>query len=183
MSTEVYVGNLSFESLQQDLEEKFQTVGNVEEVRMINKEDGRFKGFAYVKFSDNQEGEQTSQSVAQAAIEQLNDSVFNGRRMFVQALRERRERPSYENRERGGGGFGRGSQRDGYSRGDRSGGFGRGDRSGGFDRGNRGGSYDRKGGYDRSDGYRSNRGGSRGGYGRDGGRRNNDGGNYDDASF
>ena len=115
MSKKLYVGNLSFQTTSQDLQQLFAQAGTVESASVIEDRDtGQSKGFAFVEMSTDEE--------AAAAIEQ-----FNGREVSGRALKVNEARPR-ENRGAGGGrGFG----------GNRGGGFG-GNRGGGFG-GNRGG--------------------------------------------
>jgi cold-inducible RNA-binding protein len=112
----LYVGNLSFDTSNSDLEDLFGQVGTVESARIIEDRDtGRSRGFAFVEMSSNEEG--------QNAIEQFNGKEVNGRNLNVNEAKPREER--------GGGGGGRG----GYGGG---GGGGRGGNRGGGG-GNRGG--------------------------------------------
>ncbi|NOT46981.1 MAG: RNA-binding protein, partial [Acidobacteria bacterium] len=65
MSMKLYVGNLSFNTSQQDLNELFGTVGTVESTNIIeDRETGRSRGFGFVEMSSKEEGN--------SAIEQLN---------------------------------------------------------------------------------------------------------------
>lgn len=120
MSKKLYVGNLSFQTTDQDLQQLFAQAGTVESASVIEDRDtGRSKGFAFVEMSTEEE--------ATAAIEQ-----FNGKEVAGRALKVNEARPR-ENRNGGGGrGFG----------GNRGGGFG-GNRGGGFG-GNRGGNQGRR---------------------------------------
>ncbi|MBO0721430.1 MAG: RNA-binding protein [Blastocatellia bacterium] len=107
MSVKLYVGNLSFQTTQQDLEELFGQVGQVESVSIVTDRDtGQPRGFAFVEMSGNAE--------AQAAIQN-----FDGREVDGRALKVNEARPKVE---RGGGGGGR---RDGFGGGGgRGGGYG-----------------------------------------------------------
>jgi cold-inducible RNA-binding protein len=97
----LYVGNLSFQTGENDLQTLFSEVGTVESCRIITDRDtGRSRGFGFVEMSSKAEG--------QAAIEQLAGKELDGRALTVN------EAKPQENR--GGGGGGRG--------GGRSGGFG-----------------------------------------------------------
>ncbi len=110
----LYVGNLSFDTGSQDLEELFGQVGTVESVNVIEDRDtGRSRGFAFVEMSSNSEGAE--------AIEQFNGKEVNGRELKVNEAKPR------ENR--GGGGGGRGGYGGGGNRG--GGGGGRGGYGGG----------------------------------------------------
>jgi cold-inducible RNA-binding protein len=110
MSTKLYVGNLSFQTTSQDLQELFGQAGTVQSANVIEDRDtGRSKGFAFIEMS--------SQDEANAAIEQFNGKEVGGRALKVNEAKPR------ENRS-GGGGGGRGFG------GNRGGGFG-GNRNGG----------------------------------------------------
>ena len=125
MSTKLYVGNLSFSTTEQDLEELFSQSGQVQSASVVTDRDtGRSRGFGFVEMATNEE--------AQAAIQALNGQQVDGREIRVNEAQPK------ENR---GGGGGRG----GFGGGGRSGGFGGGRNGGrgGFgggrsgDRGNR----------------------------------------------
>lgn len=106
MSMKLYVGNLSFSTIEDDLHRLFSQVGSVESVSMVTDRDtGRSRGFAFVEMSSKSEGE--------AAISKFNGSELDGRSLTVNEAKPR------ENR--GGGGFG-----GGQNSGGRGGGFGRG---------------------------------------------------------
>ena len=109
MSMKLYVGNLSFSTMEDDLQRLFSQVGSVESVAMVTDRDtGRSRGFAFVEMSSKSEGE--------AAITRFNGSELDGRSLTVNEAKPR---------ENNGGGFGGGSNGGG-----RSGGFGRGRGSG-----------------------------------------------------
>ncbi|HEY6186129.1 MAG TPA: RNA-binding protein [Pyrinomonadaceae bacterium] len=115
MSMKLYVGNLSFQTSSDDLQELFAQAGTVESASVVeDRETGRSRGFGFVEMASKEEGEK--------AIEQFNGKELNGRNLNVNEARPREDR--------GGGGGGRG----GFG-GNRGGGGGRG---GGFG-GNRGG--------------------------------------------
>ncbi len=98
MSSKLYVGNLSFSSSDQDLEELFSQAGTVESVNIITDRDtGRSRGFGFVEMSSAEE--------ANAAISQFNDTEFDGRNLVVNEAKPR------ENRGGGGGGGGYGGGR------------------------------------------------------------------------
>ena len=125
----LYVGNLPFDTDEEQIRELFSTYGDVKSVDMINDRDtGRFRGFCFVAM-DNSE--------ADAAINALNGYSFGGRPLKVNEAKPREERPS------GSGGGGRG----GYGGGS---GGGRSDNRGGGNRGGGGGGYNQnRGGGDR----------------------------------
>jgi RNA recognition motif-containing protein len=102
----LYVGNLSYNSGENDLRDLFSAYGTVESVAVITDRDtGRSKGFGFVEFANDAE--------AQAAIAGLNGKEVSGRALTVSPARPKSEG--------GGGGGGRG----GYGGG---GGGGRGNR-------------------------------------------------------
>ena len=114
MNTKLFVGNLSFNTTQNQLQDLFAAHGNVIEVDLImDKFSGRPRGFGFVTME--------SKEAADAAIQGLNGKQVDGRAMTVNEARPREERAPRS----GGGGGG------GY----RGGGGGGG---GGGDRGNRG---------------------------------------------
>ena len=123
MAIRLYVGNLSYQTTDEDLRDTFAEAGNVASASvMTDRYSGQSRGFGFVEMATDEE--------AQNAI-----SLFNGRSVGGRPLVVNEARP----REMSGGGAG----------GFRSGGGGgaRDNRSGGASRGNRGsGSYDR---YDR----------------------------------
>ena len=107
----LYVGNLSFNTSNQDLTELFGTVGTVESANIIeDRETGRSRGFGFVEMSSQADGE--------AAISQLNGKEVDGRELKVnEAKPQERSGGGY------GGGGGRGGNRGGGG-GSRSGGYG-----------------------------------------------------------
>jgi cold-inducible RNA-binding protein len=121
MNSKLFVGNLSFNTTEIELQDLFATCGSVTDVNLItDRMSGRSKGFAFVTMGTPEE--------AKAAIESLNGKNINGRDMNVSEARPREERP-----DRGfGGGGGGGGGRGGYGGGG-GGGGGRGgrERSGG----------------------------------------------------
>lgn len=111
MSMKLYVGNLSFQTSTEELQQLFAQAGAVESATIVEDRDtGRSRGFGFVEMSSKAEGE--------AAIAQLNGAELNGRALTVNEAKPR------ENR--GGGGFGGGGNRGG---GGGRGGFGGGGRS------------------------------------------------------
>src|SRR5690606_2113682 len=95
MGRKLYVGNLPFTVTEDDLMAKFSPFGTVESAKLITDRDtGRSKGFGFVEMS--------SDSEAQAAIDQLNGSDYSGRPMTVNEARPQKPRTG------GGGGGGRG---------------------------------------------------------------------------
>ena len=112
--TNIFVGNLSYQTTQDDLHAAFAAFGNVERVNVITDRDtGQPRGFAFVEMSDRTEAER--------AINSLNGTDLNGRTLNVN---EARPKPA------GGGGGGYGNRGGG-------GGGGRGGYGGGGGGGNR----------------------------------------------
>ena len=95
----IYVGNLSYEVSEEDLQEAFKAFGQVESVRVIkDKYSGQSKGFGFVEMPSKAEG--------QSAIDGLNGKELKGRTLNVNEAR-----PRTESRDgRGGDGGGRGGQ-------------------------------------------------------------------------
>ena|SRR6185436_7445352 len=116
MNSKLFVGNLSFNTTENDLQDLFQSCGSVTEVNLItDRMSGRSKGFAFVTMSSPEE--------AQNAISTLNGKNVNGRDLNVSEARPREERPE---RSGGGGGYGGAGGGGGYR-----GGGGGGGRDGG----------------------------------------------------
>ena len=96
----IYVGNLSYDTTEDELRTMFAEFGSVDSAKLImDRDSGQSKGFGFVEMADNSGGQQ--------AIEGLNGRDINGRTLTVNKAKPREERP------RGSGG--RGS----YSRGNR----------------------------------------------------------------
>jgi RNA recognition motif-containing protein len=92
MARKLYVGNLPFQTGEQDLQELFATAGAVESVNIVrDNATGRARGFAFVEMATDED--------AQKAITQLNNYSYGGRNLTVN---EARPKPQ------GGGGFGGG---------------------------------------------------------------------------
>ena len=108
----LFVGNLSYQTGETDLQDYFAQAGSVLSVNlMLDKMTGKSRGFAFVEFATPEE--------AQKAIDQFHDQDFQGRKISVNVARPREERAP---RERfGGGGGGGGERRERYDRGDRGG--------------------------------------------------------------
>jgi RNA recognition motif-containing protein len=76
MSSKLYVGNLSFETTEADLQALFAQAGTVQAINIIrDKDTGRARGFAFVEMTDDAD--------AQNAIEQFNEQSFGGRNLTV----------------------------------------------------------------------------------------------------
>lgn len=83
----LYVGNLSFSTSENTLEDAFAAFGNVDSVSIINDRDtGRSKGFGFIEMSDDQE--------AKAAIAGLDGKDLDDRNIKVNEARPREERPN-----------------------------------------------------------------------------------------
>ena len=101
MNTKLFVGNLSFETTENDLQDMFAPHGTVIEVNlMMDRFSGRSRGFAFVTME--------SKEAADAATQALNGKSINGRALTVNEARPREERP----RTFGGGGGGGGPRRE-----------------------------------------------------------------------
>ena len=91
----LYVGNLSFDTTENDLQDQFAQFGKVVEAALVqDRETGRSRGFGFVTMSSAAEG--------QAAIAALEGKDFQGRNLTVNEARPREDRP-----QGGGGGGGR----------------------------------------------------------------------------
>src|SRR5687768_8668170 len=136
MGNRLYVGNLAFQTTENEIQDAFSQVGTVTEVKLVlDRETGRSRGFAFVSMASDEE--------AQKAIAELNGRNLDGRDLRVNEA---------EDRQRGGGGGG-GGRGFGGGGGGRSGGGG-----GGYGGGGGGGGYGGGGG----GGYGGGGGGGRG---------------------
>lgn len=118
MGRKLYVGNLPYDTDEQQLQDLFSAAGTVDSVRVMRDQaTGRARGFAFVEMGSDEE--------AQAAISQFNDSQLGGRNLAVNEARPKES-----------GGFGGGG---GYG-----GGRGNGGGGGGFNRGGGGGGGNRR---------------------------------------
>ena len=94
--TNIFVGNLSFKTTQDELLAAFSQYGNVERVSIVtDRETGQPRGFAFVEMTEKRD--------AETAISQLNGADLNGRTMNVNEARPKTEGGGGG---RGGGGFG-----------------------------------------------------------------------------
>ncbi len=110
MSVKLYVGNLSYEVTESELNDLFTPFGTVESARIItDKFTGNSKGFGFVEMSNREEANQ--------AMNELNGKTINNRAVVVNEARPQTKSP----RGGGGGGFGNRSSRGGGS-GSKSGG-------------------------------------------------------------
>ena len=93
----IYVGNLAYETREDDLREAFEVHGEVQEVTVVrDRETGRSRGFGFVEMPTSAE--------AEAAISNLNGKDIGGRTLTVNEARARQPRGP-------GGGFGGGGSR------------------------------------------------------------------------
>src|SRR5512147_1878631 len=97
MSAKLFVGNLSFNITENDLQDAFAAHGTVVEANlMMDRATGRPRGFAFITMSNAEE--------AQKAIEALNGKQLDGRELTVNVAKPREERAGGGSR----GGFGGG---------------------------------------------------------------------------
>ena len=102
MSNKLFVGNLSFDTTENDLNDAFAAHGTVMETNLLmDRETGRPRGFGFITMSSAEE--------AQKAISALNGSQLGGRALTVNVAKPREERPAGGGgrREYGGSGGGR----------------------------------------------------------------------------
>src|SRR3954453_9211903 len=100
MSNRLYVGNLSFNTNEDTLQDAFSRCGDVSEVKIVtDRETGRSRGFAFVSMSDA--------TGAKNAISKMDGSMVDGRALRVNEAEERQQRSGGGG---GGGGGGRGGQ-------------------------------------------------------------------------
>lgn len=141
----LFVAKLNFDTQEDDLRSAFEQFGEVTSCSVItDKFTGRSKGFAFVEMAD--------EDAANAAIEALNETDFDGRTIVVKKAEPRESRPPRSGGYGGGGGYSGGGNRGG-------GGYG----GGGGNRG--GGGYGGGGGGYGGGGGRDDRRGGGGGYG------------------
>ena len=108
----IFVAKLSSETTSDDLMDLFSQYGEVGSAKVIfDRETGNSRGFGFVEMDDDEQGFE--------AINNLNESEFDGRRIVVKKARPKEERGG------GGGGYNRGGGGGGYNRGG-GGGYGRG---------------------------------------------------------
>ncbi len=144
----LYVGNLSFQTTDDQLTQIFSEFGQVARASVVtDRETGRSRGFAFVEMATSEE--------ANAAMEALNGQMVEGRTVTVNIARPREGGPR---RSFGGGGGGFGG---GGGGGFGGGGGGYGDRGGGGGYGDRGGGRGGRGGGGGGRGGRGDRGGDR----------------------
>ena len=80
MSTRLYVGNLSFDTTRDELQDLFSKAGFVREASVVqDRETGRSRGFAFVTMSSDEE--------ARSAVEKFNGREFKGGNLLVNEAR------------------------------------------------------------------------------------------------
>ncbi|WP_028974570.1 RNA recognition motif domain-containing protein [Spirochaeta cellobiosiphila] len=90
MSTKLYVGNMNFKVVEDDLGELFAQYGDVENVKIItDRETYRSKGFGFVEMAQQEEAEK--------AIQELNEAEWMDRKLVVNLAREKNDRPRNNN--------------------------------------------------------------------------------------
>lgn len=100
--TNIFVGNLSFQTTQEELQAAFANYGTVERVNIVTDRDtGQPRGFAFVEMTDR--------SAAEAAIAHLNGTDLNGRAINVNEARPKPQGGSGHGN-RGGGNRNRGQR-------------------------------------------------------------------------
>ena len=103
MNNKLFVGNLSFNTTENDLQDAFAAHGTVMEVNlMMDRMTGKSRGFAFVTMD--------SDASAQAAIGALHGQSLDGRALTVNVARPREDRPRSGGG--GGGGYGGGERRE-----------------------------------------------------------------------
>lgn len=101
MGKKLYIGNLSYQAGDQDLQDLFSQVGTVESASVVtDKASGQSRGFGFVEMSSDDE--------AQAAVEKLDGQAIRGRAIKVSEARPRTDdrRPRSDRGDRGYGGGG-----------------------------------------------------------------------------
>src|SRR5437899_11539133 len=93
----LFVGNLSYQTMENDLQDYFAQAGSVTSVNlMLDKVTGKSRGFAFVEFATAEE--------ANKAVEQFHNKEFQGRALTVNVARPKEERaPRWSGNPRGGG--------------------------------------------------------------------------------
>ncbi|HEY6229114.1 MAG TPA: RNA-binding protein [Verrucomicrobiae bacterium] len=97
--TRLFVGNLSYQTMDQDLQDFFSAAGSVSSVNvMMDKFTGKSRGFAFVEFASSDD--------ANKAVEMFHGKELQGRPLTVNLARPREERPPRQGGFGGGGGGG-----------------------------------------------------------------------------
>lgn len=93
----IYVSNLNFSTTSESLQELFAEYGEVDSAKIItDRETGRSRGFGFVEMPNDAEG--------QKAIDELNNTDFEGKTISVNVARPRTDRSSGGYNNRGGNG-------------------------------------------------------------------------------
>ena len=94
--TRLFVGNLSYQTAENDLQDYFAQAGTVTSVNlMMDKMTGKSRGFAFIEFASAEE--------ANKAVEEFHNKEFQGRSLTVNIARPREERaPRWSGGDRGG---------------------------------------------------------------------------------
>jgi RNA recognition motif-containing protein len=91
MAKRLFVGGLSFSTTSSQLEDIFSKIGKVISCEVIKDRDtGQSKGFGFIEMENDKE--------AGEAIEKLNDTELEGKKITVNVARPREERPRFDNR-------------------------------------------------------------------------------------
>ena len=104
--TRLFVGNLSYQTMENDLQDYFSQAGVVTSVNlMLDKMTGKSRGFAFVEYGSSEE--------ANKAIESFHNKEFQGRALTVNIARPREDRPPQQrwSGQRDGGGYERRERR------------------------------------------------------------------------
>jgi cold-inducible RNA-binding protein len=109
----IFVGNLDFNTSEEELRHMFETYGQVDRVSvMTDRDTGRSRGFGFVEMTNAEDGEK--------AIAALNGTQVGGRTINVNEARPKTERAGGGGRDRGGFGGGRGGRGSGGGGGGRN---------------------------------------------------------------
>ena len=102
----LYVGNMSFDTTEDSLQQLFSNYGEVQEVAVItDRETGRSRGFGFITFEED--------SAASTAILEMNGTEMDGRKINVNEAQDKR-RDNRGGGRGGGGGYGGGGGGGGY---------------------------------------------------------------------
>ena len=106
MAKKLFVGGLAFSITSSQLKDIFSKIGKVISCEVIKDRDtGQSKGFGFIEMENDKEADE--------AIEKLNDTEMEGRKIVVNVARPREERPRFDNRGGGPRRDDRGSRREG----------------------------------------------------------------------
>jgi RNA recognition motif-containing protein len=93
MAKKLFVGGFPYSITSSQLEDMFSEIGKVISCEVINdRETGQSKGFAFIEMENDEEADE--------AIEKLNDTELEGRKIVVNVAKPRVERPRYDNNKR-----------------------------------------------------------------------------------